>query len=412
MKKNLLLIILIVITQLNLFAQFTTPAELAPYLENPPEIISKAAVLIDAHTGSLLYSKNPNEQIPPASLTKLMTMHLVMKEIQAGRASYDEIIPITTESWAQSQPPRSSLMFLEPGQIVTLREILTGLAVVSGNDAAVAAALRVAPTVKDFAAMMNSEARSLGMTVSRFTEPAGISAMNRITAAEYAVFCRHYIKEHPNALNDFHSIQEFAFPAASNVPEAKQRALNTIVQNNQNVLLKTFPGVDGLKTGFINESGYNIALTAQREQTRFVLILLGAPSERGGSRIRAEDSERLLSWVFDNFKTVRPNADEIEAARKNYSARLWKGKDKTVELKLANNADFTSYVDRAHSLNYEIVIPELLIAPIPEGCRAGYLYITDDQGELCRVPLITSRAYKQGNIFKRLWHSIVLLFKK
>ena len=412
MKKKLLLIILTAITHLNIFAQFSTPAELAPYLENPPEIISRAAVLIDAHTGALLYSKNPDEMIPPASLTKLMTMHLVFKEIDEGRASYDEIIPITTESWAQSQPPRSSLMFLEPGQIVTLREILTGLAVVSGNDAAVAAALRLAPTVKEFAAMMTAEARKIGMQVSRFIEPAGISAINRITAAEYALFCRQYIKQHPYALKDFHSVQEFAFPAAANIPEGRQRLPNTIVQNNQNALLRTFPGVDGLKTGFIFESGYNIALTAQRDQTRFILVLLGAPATRSGSRIRAEDSARLLSWAFENFKTVRPETNNINNALLNNSARLWKGREKTADLKLADNADFTSHTDRAGFLKYEVVIPEPLIAPLPEGYKACYLCIADDHGELSRVALVTSRSYEKGNIFKRLWHSLLLLFKK
>ena len=409
MKKILTLIIVTAVaavTQLNLFAQFLAPAELAPYLENAPEIISRSAVLIDAHTGALLYSKNRNLQIPPASLTKLMTMHLVMKEIDQGGASYDELITITEESWAQNQPPRSSLMFLEPGQIVTLREILTGIAVVSGNDAAVAAALRIAPTVKDFAEMMTAEARSMGLSVTRFTEPAGIFADNLITAAEYTLFCRQYIMQHPYALKDFHSVQSFAYPTSANIPEGRLRRPNTIVQHNQNVLLRTFPGVDGLKTGFISESGYNIALTAERNQTRFILVLLGAPAERGGSRIRAEDSARILEWAFDNFKTVRPVIGNIE------SAQLWKGKENNAELKIAGSADFTSHTDRASSLNYEVVIPQPLIAPLPEGYQAGYLCIKDEQGELTRVPLITVRSYERGNIFKRLWHSILMLSKK
>jgi len=406
MKKILILFIITANAALNLNAQFITPAELSPYLENPPEIISRAAVLIDAHTGTLLYSKNPDAEIPPASLTKLMTMHLVFKEIDQGRASFDELIPITSESWAQSQPPRSSLMFLEPGQIVTLREILTGLAVVSGNDAAVAAALRLAPSVKDFAAMMTAEARSMGLSVTRFTEPAGVFPDNMTTAAEYALFCRQYIMQHPYALKDFHSVQEFAYPVAANMPPGSQRRANTIVQNNQNVLLRTFPGVDGLKTGFINESGYNIALTAERNLTRFILVVLGAPSARGGNLIRAEDSRRLLSWAFDNFKTVRPEIINIE------SVQLWKGREKTAELKLDGSADFTSHINRANVLKYEVVIPQPLIAPLPEGYNAGYLYITDSQGELSRVPLVTVRSCEKGNIFKRLWHSILLLFRK
>ena len=167
---------------------FYTPQLLVPYVETAPVVNSHAAVLIDAATGALLYSKNPYEEISPASLTKLMTMHLVMKEIEEGRASYDEIIPVTEQSWALRQPPRSSLMFLAPGQIVTLREIMLGLAVSSGNDAAVAAALRLAPTMEDFAHLMTMEARRMGLFVTRFVESSGISEYNMTTAEEFALF--------------------------------------------------------------------------------------------------------------------------------------------------------------------------------------------------------------------------------
>jgi len=376
-------------------------------LEDEPEIISRAAVLIDANTGTILYSKNPNEEIPPASLTKLMTMHLVMKAIEEGRASYDEIIPITVESWAQSQPYRSSLMFLEPGQTVTLREILLGLAVSSGNDAAVAAALRFAPTMRDFGAMMSAEAIRMGLYSTRFAEASGISSYNKTTAAEFASFCRQYILKHPESLINFHSVQEFSYPLRENALERHRNNPRTITQSNNNSLLRTFPGVDGLKTGFINESGYNIALTAQREQTRFIAVLLGAPSERGGSRIRAADSTRILEWAFENFRTVYPVIDiEIE------NSRVWKGKTNTVELKIAESVIFTSHVTRAESFEYEIVIPNPIIAPLQAGSIVGYLLITDEYGELNRTPLMIVTPVERGNLFKRLWHSFLLLFKR
>ena len=406
MKLKIIFLLNIFCIFTNLSAQvFQTPPILAFYLEDAPEITSRAAVLIDAETGALLYFKNGDEEIPPASMTKLMTMHLLMKAINEGRASYDELIPITVESWAQSQPHRSSLMFLEPGQTVTLREIMLGLAVSSGNDAAVAAALRLAPTMADFSAMMTAEARRLGLFVTRFTEASGISALNITTAAEFALFCFHYIKNHPHSLKEFHSVQTFAYPAAVNEIERFRNNPRTISQENQNVLLRTFPGVDGLKTGFIFESGYNIALTAERNQTRFILVLMGAPSQRGGSRIRAEDSTRILTWAFDNFKTVRPSVPQIE------NVPLWKGKLNNVELKLAESTVFTSSANRANILNYEVVIPQPLVAPLPAGFLAGYLYISDENGELHKTPLVTAAAYEKGNIFKRIWHSILLLFK-
>ena len=405
------LLCLIFIFPFSVSAQiFYTPPLLVPYVNEAPQIISRAAVLIDAQTGALLYSKNPDEEIPPASMAKLMVMHLLMQEIEEGRASLDEIIPITAESWAQNQPPRSSLMFLEPGQTVTLREIMLGLAVPSGNDAAVAAALRLAPTVEDFAGMMTAEARRMGMNVTRFVEPSGISHHNITTAQEFALFSREYIRLHPQSLEYFHSVQSFAFPLAANVLERNRQNPRTIVQNSQNVLLRTFPGVDGLKTGFINQSGFNIALTAQREQSRFILVLLGAPAiPRVGSRIRLEDSTRLLTWAFENFRTVRPEICLIEHyGLKN--ARLWKGRENTVELKLAEPAYFTSPVNRAGQLRFEVVIPSPLTAPFPAGFFAGYLDISDEYGELHRAPLVTAASSEKGNIFKRIWHRILLLF--
>jgi len=383
---------------------FNTPPLLVPYVKDAPEIGSRAAVMIDAETGALLYSKNPDEEIPPASLTKLMTLHLVMREIEEGRASYDEIIPVTVESWAQSQPPRSSLMFLAPGQIVSLREIMIGLSVSSGNDAAVALALRLAPDMDIFARIMTEEARRMGLYVTRFTESSGISEYNMTTAAEFAYFCRQYIKLHPYSLQDFHSVPVFSYPMAHNVPEIYRNNPRTITQENRNNLLKTFPGVDGLKTGYIDESGYNIALTAQREDTRFIAVILGTPAE-SGARIRDEDGTRLLSWAFENFKTIRTDA-YLE------KERLWKGKENEVRLIIGESADFTSPLDRANTLIYETIIPNPLIAPLPAGFLAGFLVISDEYGELNRVPLITAYPYERGNIFKRIWHSILLLFKR
>ena len=391
---------------------FFCGAPLCAQGDEAPEIVSQAAVLLDAETGTILYAKNPHEEIPPASLTKLMTMHLVQKEVNAGRASLDEIIPITEASWALRQPPRSSLMFLAPGQIVTLREIMLGLAIPSGNDAAIAVALRFAPSVNDFAVMMTREARRLGMTKTIFTEPSGISEDNMTTAAEFAAFCREYLRQHPDSLAEFHSVREFAYPQAANVAEAFRHDPKTIVQENRNSLLRTFPGVDGFKTGYIDEAGYNIALTAQRGNTRFIAVILGAPARPGGSRIRDRDGEHLLSWAFAHFKTVRPQIPQIEPAR------LWKGKERWAELQIAipailqNPLTFTAPADRAASLQFTVEINHPLVAPLPDFHPAGWLVISDEQGELHRVTLVTAREYRKGNIFKQIWDSIRLLFMK
>jgi D-alanyl-D-alanine carboxypeptidase (penicillin-binding protein 5/6) len=398
----------------SLSAQLYTPSSvLTPYLADAPEIVSQAAVLLDTETGTVLYSKNPHDEISPASLTKLMTIHLVLKEVNAGRASLDEVVPITTESWALRQPPRSSLMFLAPGQTVTLKEILLGLAVPSGNDAAVAAALRIAPSVSDFALMMTMEARRMGLIKTRFVEPSGISEDNMTTAAEFAAFCREYLRLYPWALAQLHSVREFAYPTADNVAAAFRNNPNTIVQSNRNSLLRTFNGVDGLKTGYIDEAGYNIALTAKRDGTRFLAVILGAPAQPGGDKIRDRDGERLLSWAFDNFISISPGTVSLEPVR------LWKGKENWVKLQVAETAGlkdplaFTAPMKRlvrSSSVRQRVEINDPLIAPLPAAHPVGWLVYFDDEGELHRVRLLTAGEYQKGNIFKRFWHSIKLFF--
>jgi len=416
LRVKLIVTTFFVCLPINIFSQyFSTPELLAPLVVNGPEIVSRSAVMIDAETGALLYAKNGDDEIPPASLTKLMTMHLVMNEIREGRASYDEIIPITEASWAQRQPPQSSLMFLEPGQIVTLREILLGLAVVSGNDAAVAAAFRITPDMDRFAALMTAQARRMGLKATRFVESSGYSSQNMTTANEFAFFCYQYVKLNPDSMKNFHSVPEFSYPLEKNIRESRKNNISTITQTNRNTLLGKFEGVDGLKTGFIPESGYNIALTAQRGQTRFILVILGAPSQRGGARIREEDGIRLLSWAFDNFKTVRPNIPPTEYAE------LWKGKEKNVKLAVKSGQTimndeqkviFTSPSNRANELFFETVINGALVAPLPKDHPVGYLVISDEYGELHRAQVVTAESYERGNIFIRLWHSVLMMFKK
>ncbi|MDR0401133.1 MAG: D-alanyl-D-alanine carboxypeptidase [Treponema sp.] len=385
-------------------------AQTAPGLLEPavpaPSITSRAAVLLDAETGTLLYEKNPDEIIPPASLTKLMTAHIALREAAAGRASLDETFQPPRESWAINQPPRSSLMFLGPGQEVSLRELLLGMAIPSGNDAAAAVALRFAPTTAEFAALMNREAAILGLPNTHFVEPSGISEYNRTTAREFAWFCRIYLSLYPESLAEFHSVPEFAYPKVENVAEQFREKPGTIVQYNHNSLLRDFPGTDGLKTGYIDEAGYNIALTARREGTRFILVLLGAPAVWGGDRMRDEDGRKLLSWAFDQYRTIRPLIGELEPAP------LWKGRQRKVRLDIAETPDFTGPRDRGRQLYLAAEIANPLIAPLEAGESVGALILSDDLGELRRIPILAAESCAEGGFFRRFWDSIRLFFRR
>ena len=361
---------------------------------------------MDAATGTIVFNKNPGDEIPPASLTKLMTMHIAFREIAAGRASFNEIIIPVKESWAVRQPPLSSLMNLAPGQQLSLRELLLGMAVFSGNDAAVAVALRFAPTVKEFAEMMTREAESLGLSKTHFVDASGYSENNITTAGEFTKFCRIYLEAHPESLREFHSVSEFAYPRAENVAEQYRKNPGTRVQKNRNTLLGKVEGVDGLKTGFIFESGYNIALTAERNGTRFIAVILGAPAGWGGDRIRDEEGKKLLEWAFTNYKTLKPRPAALEPVR------VWKGKTDYVNMEYSAPLDFTVLAERGNDLYFSIEYNDPLICPIPAGSHVGNLTLKDSLGELRRIPLLTAEEAERGGFFKRLFDSIRLFFRR
>lgn len=406
MKRRCIVLILFTLFILTLQAQ-------------DPEVRSKSAILLDAVTGTVLFEKNADEPIPPASLTKLVTMHLAFRDVAMGKVHLDDVVPIPKAAWAINQSWGSSLMFLGPGQQVTLRELLLGLSVCSGNDAAIAIALYLAPTIEDFADRMNLEVRRLGLEHTHFMEPSGISEHNYTTAREFAAFCRYYISQHPDALRDFHSVREFAYPKAENVAEAYKDNPQTIVQTNRNLLLDAIEGVDGLKTGYIIESGYNIALTAQRNGTRFLAVLLGGPgsSTLHGGQIRAEDGAKLIEWGFENYKTLEVALNPLP------EPRIWKGSINRAHIKIAGQNDslnnqyepehsiqllFTIEKDRGSDIQQKIQLFEPLIAPIESGTIIGQLVLTDSSGTLQQVPLTVQESIPQGNIFKRAFDSILL----
>jgi D-alanyl-D-alanine carboxypeptidase (penicillin-binding protein 5/6) len=399
--------------KLFLYAAVLFSASAGLYALNPlnevPELKARSAVLMDAATGFILFEKNPDDLIPPASLTKLMTIHVAEQEAANRGLSLDEPVKLPKQSWAVNQPPRSSLMFLAQGQIVSLNELFLGMAIPSGNDAAVATALNFSPTTEAFAKLMNREAAALGMKNTVFVEPSGISEENLTTARDFAVFCREYIRLHPENLEKYHSVSQFAYPKASNLRPSMQNRIDTIVQGNHINLIRSFDGVDGLKTGYIDESGYNIALTAERNGTRFIAIILGVPAELGsrwGIRARDADGEALLTWGFNYFKTIRPEIPPLPPAR------VWKGKINKLPLEFPENARaLTVLSDRGSSLHCEISIDDI-IAPLPAGFPVGNITFYDDEGALASVELTTQEDIEAGNFFKRLWDSIRLFFKK
>ncbi len=381
------------------------PAQAAPALD----LEARAAVLLEFTTGQVLYAKNPDEPISPASLTKLMTLHLAFKRIEAGQMSFDDLVEVSRNAWAANFPD-SSLMFLEPGDKVTVGEIMKGIAIVSGNDAAVALAEHIGGTVENFVRMMNEEAQALGFKTFHFVDPHGLSPENKVTAREFAQFARLYIQLHPEALEMLHSQKEFSYPQYENLSDARKavtspEAHRPITQQNRNGLLWTYEGVDGLKTGYVDEAGFNLAVTAKRGDMRLIGVLLGvqASSIPEGTAKREAEGAALLSWGFNNFVTVQPQMPEVKPVR------VWKGAANEVNLEPAGGT-LTLVLEKGQeaSLTASVRQEESVIAPVSKGQKLGEVIFAADGREIARVDLVAAEEVRLGNFFKRLWDSLRL----
>lgn len=366
-----------------------------------------SAVLMDQLTGRVLFQKNPDQPIPPASLTKLMTLHLAWKALAEGRVRAGDLVPVTPETTGSAVPPGSSLMFLEPGQRVTVRELMVGLAVVSGNDAGMTLARHLAGTQEAFVAQMNAEARSLGLTRTVFFDSFGYDDRNRTSAGDFARFCRVYLTAHPQSLEVLHNVREFAYPLAENQAPTDRRKVRTIVQSNRNTLLGAYPGADGLKTGYIEESGYNLAATALRGDQRLIAVLLGiqARDTAEGTKLRTEAAARLLDFGFSGYPLRALPLPEPHPVRIWYSAPgyLTPGPDGPTVFPLTD--------DEARGIAVRRVGFDEGIGPVAAGTSLGRLVWSKDGRDFYSVELRTAVPAAPAPWWTGLWDGVVLFFR-
>jgi D-alanyl-D-alanine carboxypeptidase (penicillin-binding protein 5/6) len=372
----------------------------------PPALTARSAILIEARTGAILFENHADDPIPPASLTKLMTLHIALQRIDDGLLDPSRVITPPPDSWARNLPPHSSVMFLGPGQRLTIDQLLKGLVVDSGNDAAVALADVIAGSVPAFADVMNEEASRLGYHVMRFVEPSGLSSANLITAREYVDFCRRFVTLHPRALADLFSLRELTYPLPENLSGDNNE--RPITQKNTNILLGHYEGVDGLKTGHIDESGYNFAATARRGNMRLISVILGVPDQvpGGGLRMRAVESAELLDYGFSNFTLVQPTYAPPSAVH------VWKGSARL--LAIAPRTAPSVVVPRGQMDRVAAVVEQRkeVIAPVAEGQVLGHIVVRLGKVELASFPLQAMTAVPRGGLLRRALDSVALLFHR
>lgn len=378
-------------------------------MEPAPGVSARSVILVEAARGTALAERNADEPIPPASLAKLATLAVLGEELDSGRLALSTPVEVRPgEAWNEL-PWNSSVMYLERGMRLTVGDLARGLAVASANDAAFVLARVVSGSVSGFSARMNAVARRYGLAVTRFEEPSGLSDRNVTTAREMAAFALAYLAERRDFVESLHSLRSFEFPKPENFPPGRRVPAGYVppLLENRNPLLGAYPGCDGLKTGYISESGFNFVATAEREGTRFVLVLLGA-SANGTAEAQArrvEDGSALLDWAFGNWVTVRPALPEFEPAR------VWKGRERILAGIPAGSLAAT--VPRSVSEDARAVVeayPELL-APIPASARVGLVTVLAGGQVYARVELVSPREVAAGSWLRRLVDSILLFFR-
>jgi D-alanyl-D-alanine carboxypeptidase len=273
---------------------------LPPLFQN---LYSNSIFILEDKTKTVMVSKNADSLTPPASLTKMMSLYLAYEKIHTGAIHLTDIVPVSLNAWAKMLPTDASRMFLEPGQKPTLLDIMRGLAIPSGNDAAIALAEYISGNVKDFVDLMNRTVKSLGFNHMHFEDPNGLSNSNYITAKEFALFCRFYVDKFPESINEIHIIPELLYPRKDNLPAEYLGRRMTIYQPNKNPLLGHLEGVEGLKTGYLDKSGFNIAISVKRDNLRFIAVILGSFASTGkqANKNRVSDATNLINYLYDTY---------------------------------------------------------------------------------------------------------------
>jgi D-alanyl-D-alanine carboxypeptidase (penicillin-binding protein 5/6) len=355
-----------------------------------PEIAAKAWILIDANTGTVLLESNADKQLPPASLAKMMTTYLVSNEIEEGRLTEETEVLISDNAWLLGGAKTDgSTMFLSPRSRVTVLDLMHGVIIQSGNDAAIALAEHVAGGEHAFADLMNQQAELLGMTNTQYMNSTGLPAEGMFTSArDLSKIARAIIRDHPKYY-EIYSKKYFEH--------------NNINQPNRNRLLWRDKSVDGLKTGRTQEAGYCLVSSAKRRDMRLIAVVLGATNDES----RARESQRLLSYGFRYFDTqvVYSAGDIIKA-----NTKLWYGEEEFLNLTIADDVILTFPRGSEKILKAEVTLSDVIAAPIVTGQVLGNLQVSLNEALLVDVPLVAEKDIAESGLFERLFDWIILFF--
>ena len=370
-------------------APLATPAPAAVPMPPAPKIEAQSFVLVDFLTGRVLAEKDADLRVEPASITKIMTSYVVAAERKSGKIKDSDAVFISEHAWRNGGGGTDgSTSFIPLNSSLPLQDLLMGMIVQSGNDAAIALAEHVAGSEETFAALMNQYAERLGMKQTHFVNASGLHDPDHYTSArDIAILSRALIRDFP---------EDYASYAL------KQFTINGITQHNRNTLLWRDPSVDGIKTGHHKQAGYCLAASAKRGDTRLISVVMGS----SGEKLRAEQSQALLNYGFGFFETHRLYAVGDLVAE----PRLWHGVADKARLGVANTALVTIPRGSYQRLVANMSVAKPLSAPLAKGQEAGRLVVSLDGDLLLDAPLVALEDYPQGGWYRRLSDTVWLWF--
>lgn len=374
----------------NLHANPIIPVPTQPqqptFTPSAPNIDANSYILMDAASGRVIAQKNPDMRLPPASLTKLMSMYIVSIALKTNQVRPDDKVRISSKAWKTG----GSRMFVKANDEVPLKELMKGIIVASGNDATVALAEYIAGTEEAFTAIMNQQAKILGMNNSHFVDSTGLPNKDHFsTARDLAILTQAYIKNYP---------EDYALYAE------KWFQYNGIKQPNRNRLLWRYQYADGLKTGHTSEAGYCLVSSAKKDGMRLISVVLGAPSDQS----RTEDSIRLLTYGFRFYETHKLYG----ASTPLINARVWQGQK--TEIPFGVNEDFyvTVPTGQFKRIQANLALNNPLHAPIKKGEPYGTINVLVNNQIIASKPLIALENDPRGNFWRRAADSVKYRFQK
>lgn len=382
-----------------LFLSFTTAIALPATAAAPPfDTPAPVAFLKDLSSGAVLYAKDADRRIPPASMAKMMTAHLAFHLIKEGDLKLDKMCQVRPETWRQWHGPQAgSTMFLSAGEQVSVENLLYGIVTLSGNDASVVLAECIAGTEPAFAALMNQEAKRLGMTNSNFGNSNGWpdEGVTYTTARDLSTLAAATIEETPELYKKFYGRESFTWgrTLGGNQP---------ITQGNRNPLLGKVQGADGLKTGHTSEAGYGFTGSAEQNGRRLVMVLAGLDSYNQ----RIDESVKFMNWGFRAWKAQPLFAKGEKVA----DARVQLGGEDQVALVAPRDIAVTLPAGPSSNVRVKVVYEGPIKAPIKQGQHIANLVVQTGDTPPQTMPLVAAEAVEEAGFFGRMWAGLTSLF--